>query len=205
MGQHKVDEGYQWSSVTLLQTPMGLIVREKFERFKLEAMSELVLRLTGGLMVAGSMLLWLVLPMEQATEQMISHGLLAAMCTAIGLIVYAYGTRGFRRQVALDTKLGSLTLTKININHQSRVSRTIQVDKIDSLFLRRPSGRPGFASLFVRVGGSKTPQLALTGETAELELVHQKLCELVQSKDNGLDPSYRRIRREARGLAPVRI
>ncbi len=198
-----IDEN--WSSVSLVQTGMGLIARERFERFKLEAMSELVLRLVGGLMVAFSLILWVILPMEPVTGQMVSHGLLAAMFTAIGLIVYAYGTRGFRRQVQLDAKNGTLSLTKINVNNQSRVARTIDVNTVESLFLRRPSGRPGFASLFVRVAGNTTPQLALTGETSELEVVHKILCELVQSRDNGLDPAYRRVQRDARSLATVRV
>ena len=172
-----------WSTVSLTATALGLTVRERFERFKVEAMSELVLRLAGGLMVAGSTLLWLVLPLGAGTDQIVSHSLLATLFTATGLVVYAYGTRGFRRQLSLDAKRGTLSLTKINMNDQGRVVRSIRLDEIESLYLRRPSGRAGFAALYVRVAGQDSPLLALTGATEELERIHEDLCEIIQTSE----------------------
>lgn len=170
----------EWKTVSLTATALGLTVRERFERFKIEAMSELVLRLVGGLMVAGSTMLWLVLPLGAETGQLVSHSLLAAIFTATGLIVYAYGTRGFRRQLSLDAKRGILSLTKINMNDQGRVARSIRINDIESLFLRRPGGRVAMASLYVRITGQDNPILALTGATEELEQIHQDLCEIIQ-------------------------
>lgn len=202
---HGGDFGGGWSSVSLHQTGMGLVARERLERFKLEAASELALRLLGGLLVATSTLLWVVLPMGLANDQMVPHAMLAAIFTAVGLAVYAYGSRGFRRQVSLDCKNRVLALTKINVNDQNRVARRIDVDAIESLFLRRSTKRSSFASLLVRVAGKPTPLVALTGDKAELEQVHKILCDLVQSEDNGLDLNYRRAKRQARSLAAVRI
>ncbi|MEQ9260516.1 MAG: hypothetical protein RIG84_15625 [Roseovarius sp.] len=182
MGQpENIYEG-EWSTVSLTTTALGLTAREQFERFKLEAMSELVLRLAGGLMVAGSTLLWLVLPMGTGTDQILPHSLLAALFTATGLVVYAYGTRGFRRQLSLDAKKGTLALTKINVNDQGRVARIIDLAQIESLFLRRPATRGGHAALYVRLIGNESPILALTGATAELQLIHQDLCEIIHGK-----------------------
>ncbi|MEL7282331.1 MAG: hypothetical protein AAFY35_09380 [Pseudomonadota bacterium] len=192
-------------SVSLYQTSMGLTASERLERFKLEAASELVLRLVGGLLVAGSTLLWLVLPMGLAGDQLVAHAMLAAIFTAVGLGVYAYGTRGFRRQLSFDGKRRVLSLTKVNVNDQVRVARKIDVDEIESVFVRRSAKRNGFASLVVRVAGKQAPVLALTGEKVELEQIHRILCDLVQTRDNGLDLNYRRAAREARSLAAVRI
>jgi len=171
----------EWSTVSLTQTPLGLTARERFERFKLEALSELALRLTGGLTVAASTILWLVLPLDTRGDQSLSHGLLAALCTAVGLALYAYGTRGFRRQLSLDSKRRTLALTKININEQGRVVRTIGLDDITSLYVQRPGTPLVQASLYVRVAGNDTPILALTGARAELEHVHRHLCDIVQT------------------------
>lgn len=179
----------EWNTVSLTATALGLTVRERFERFRIEAMSELVLRLVGGLMVAGSTMLWLVLPVGAGTEQIVSHSLLAALFTATGLIVYAYGTRGFRRQLSLDAKRGILSLTKINMNEQGRVARTIDIDDIASLFLRRPAGRVSHASLYVRVAGQENPILALTGATEELEQIHEDLCEIIQIRETHTRPA----------------
>lgn len=135
-------------------------------------------------MVAGSILLWLVLPFAAGTDQIVSHGLLATLFTATGLIVYAYGTRGFRRQLSVDSKRGTLALTKINMNEQGRVVRSIRLGEIESLFLRRPAARAGFASLFIRVTGQQNPVLALTGSTEELEQLHEDLCDIIQTSQS---------------------
>lgn len=183
MGQREhIYEG-DWSTVTLMRTPMGLTARERSNRFRLEAMSELVLRLAGGLAVAASTMLWLVLPMESGNDQALPHGMLAAICTATGLAVYAYGTRGFRRQMALDAKRGTLALTKINMNNRGRVVRSIDLGEIESLFLRRPSTPMGLASLCVRVAGHNTPLVALTGAQDELEKTHRHLCDIVHDNN----------------------
>ena len=169
-----------WNTVSLTSNALGLTARERFERFRLEAISELVLRLAGGLMVAGSTMLWLVLPINGSSDKIVSHGLLAALFTACGLLVYAFGTRGFRRQISLDAKNKILALTKININEHGRVMHNIDLDRIESLFLMRPAARMAHAALHVRVRGQPTPLLALTGETAELESVHRELCDIFQ-------------------------
>jgi len=170
----------EWDSVALTRTPLGLTAQERFERFRFEALSELALRLVGGVIVALSTILWLILPADTGSGQFLSHGLLAAVATATGLAVYAYGTRGFRRQISLDARRGTLALTKININNQSRVARRIDVREIESIFLRRPAA-PGLqASLCIRpAGGRHTPILALTGDKAELEKIHLHLCDMV--------------------------
>ncbi|MCZ7676640.1 MAG: hypothetical protein M5U35_13320 [Roseovarius sp.] len=178
----------EWDTISLTRTPLGLTARERFERFRMEAVSEMALRLTGGLMVAASTVLWLVLPEQSERGQFLSHGLLAAICSAVGLAVYAYGTRGFRRQLALDAKRGTLALTKINMNDRGRVMRTIGLDEIDSLFLRRPAAPLMQASLYVRVAGHHTPLLALTGDRADLEQIHRHLCDIVQ--DRGARPDF---------------
>lgn len=180
MGRFDNVYGGEWSTVSLTKTALGLTAQERSERFKLEAVSELVLRLTGGLMVAGSTMLWLILPLSGDREQLISHSALAALVTATGLIVYAYGTRGFRRQLSLDAKRRTLALTKVNMNDQGRVVRTIALDQIESLFLRRPAARLAQSALYVRAKGQENPLLALTGATEELERIHRSLCDSIQ-------------------------
>ena len=169
-----------WKTVSLTANALGFAARERFERFRLEALSELVLRLVGGMMVAGATMLWLILPLGQGSEQVISHGLLAGMVTAGGLFVYAFGTRGFRRQISLDAKRKTLMLTKININEQGRVVHSVGLDRIESLFLRRPATPGGHAALCVRLVDRNVPMIALTGETSELEHVHRDLCQTIR-------------------------
>lgn len=172
---------------TISQTSnaLGMTARERSERFRLEALAELALRLVGGLMVAGSTMLWLVLPLEEGSARLASHGSVAALFTAAGLFVYAFGTRGFRRQLALDARRKTLTLTKININGQGRIMRSIAPDRIESLFLRRPAPGAAYATLCVRLNDSDTPLVALAGDTGELEKLHRQLCDMIQRVRGG--------------------
>ncbi len=193
-----------WKTISLETDDSGLAARERYERFRLEAMSEVVLRLAGGLMVAGSMLLWLVLPANIAPGNTVSNGMLAAMFSAVGLFVFAYGTRGFRRQLALDADNATLTLTKININEQGRVQRSIDIDDIESLYLLRSKARGNYAGLYVRVRGTSAPLLALTGAREELELIHHDLFEILHGTGSDVTPlSAESQSRFARHLAPA--
>lgn len=183
----KVDGG-ELRTVSIKSSASGLTARERFERFKLEAMTEVVLRLAGGLMVLASVMLWFLLPVGKGTEQIMSYSALASICAAGGLVVFAYGTRGFRRQLILDTREGTLSLTKININEQARVARLIELEDIESVFLRRPQARNGFATLYVRVKGSSSPAIGLSGAMHELEKVHRELCDIIRATAPGHSP-----------------
>ena len=143
----KVESG-EWRTVSMRPTSVGLTARERFERFRIEAMTEIALRVVGILMVVGSIMLWFLVPMEDTTGRIASHSAVASMLAVTGLGVFFYGTRGFRRQLNLNVNEGTLSLTKININEQARVSRLIKIGEIDSVFLRRPAtpGGAGHAS-----------------------------------------------------------
>lgn len=190
--------GGTWRTVSMRPTAAGLTAGEKFDRFKLEAMTEVVLRIAGILMVMGSILLWFLLPLDEATGRVVTHSALASFMAAAGLGVFAYGTRGFRRQLSLDIEKGTLSLTKININDQARMSRTIDLGEIESVFLRRPEMRDGLATLLVRVHGTSAPAIALSGSMNEIETVHRQLCDVIRlSKGDEAEanPSLR-LRRE---------
>jgi len=193
----KVD-GSELRTVSLKSSASGLTARERFERFKLEAMTEVVLRLAGGLMVLASVMLWFLLPFDKGPEQIMSYSALASICAAGGLVVFAYGTRGFRRQLKLDTRDGTLSLTKININEQARVARLIDLEDIESVFLRRPQARGGFATLYVRVKGSSSPAIGLSGAMDELEQVHRELCDIIRATAGSQGPAAANFSRAPR-------
>lgn len=177
-------EGEKTSSLSMQKTKKGLVAGEKSERFKLEAFTELVCRAAGIIMIASSMLIWMLAPIDLETGRLASYGLVASIMVAVGLGVFAFGSRGFRRQVTLDMDKGTLSLTKINIRDQVRVAQEIDVGKIESVFLRRPEQVGGNATLLVRVSGTNSPAIALTGETHEVERVHEQLCDIMQSKSD---------------------
>lgn len=172
--------GSDMQSVEMKPTANGLVAGETRERYRNEALTELVLRGAGIAMVAGSLLMWFMLPVDVETGRIATLGGTASMMAAVGLGVFAFGTRGFRRQMTVDIDRGTLALTKINIRDQMRVAREIDLGKIESVFLRRPEKVDGVATLLVRVAGAQAPAIALTGTTAEVERVHRQLSHVMQ-------------------------
>ncbi|QFT94115.1 hypothetical protein FIU86_14790 [Roseovarius sp. THAF9] len=167
-------------TVDMTATAQGLVAGERFERFKVEAMTEMALRIAGIVMVMGSVTMWFFLPVDPETGRLAAHGMMASLMALAGLGVFVYGTRGFRRRMTLDMQAGKLTLTKINMHDQARVSRVLDLGAIESIFLRRPAHAGGMATLLVRVAGKSAPAIALSGEIHEIEEVHAELCAVLK-------------------------
>ncbi|MEM7074697.1 MAG: hypothetical protein AAF484_06395 [Pseudomonadota bacterium] len=172
-------------SVSLRATSHGLVAGETRGRFRREALTEIVLRAAGILMIAGSVLLWFLTPVSAADPRPAEYGTIAAIMAATGLGIFAFGSRGFRRQMTLDIDRGKLSLTKININDQVRVNHEIELGRIESVFLRRPAQPGGLATLLVRIAGAYSPAIALTGDTEEVERVHRELAHVIQLAKQG--------------------
>lgn len=164
-----------WHSLSLQNKGDGLIAGEKFERFKLEAVTELLLRVVGILMVCASIFMCVILPIHAGSQVLAVYSLTAACLAAGGLCVFTYGTRGFRRQVTLDLEAGELRLAKLNMHNQTRISRAVRFSDVNALFVERPSIPGGQAKLKLAVEGMKMHLIALSGETRDIEMVHSQL------------------------------
>lgn len=174
-------------TIEMQATMRGLVAGERFERFRLEALTEMVLRVVGIVMIMSSIAMWFFLPVDPTTGRLASFGLMASVMAAAGLGVFAFGTRGFRRRITLDMEAGTLTLTKINMHEQARVNHEIDLGAIESVFLRRSMQPGGIATLLVRVAGEDAPAIALSGGLHEVEDVHAQLCAVLRP-DTGAAP-----------------
>ncbi|SLN63532.1 hypothetical protein ROA7450_03329 [Roseovarius albus] len=174
----------------MFPSALGVTARERPERFRLEAITEVVLRLAGVLLIVGAIMVQALLP-DNATEQMVtSSRFLSLASVAVGLFIFAYGTRGFRHQLRLNIVQRTLELTRININDQGRISRTINIDDIESFYIVRPKVPNGVAKLYVRTQASGTPFFAIGGQLDEIERLHQEMCSsiAVAQKMGGMPP-----------------
>ncbi|MEM6482501.1 MAG: hypothetical protein AAF922_08705 [Pseudomonadota bacterium] len=172
-------DSIEMGSVELKSTAKGLVAGETSARFRAEVLSGRVLRLAGITMISGSIVMWFILPVDAETGRIASFGALASIMAALGLGVFAFGTRGIRRQMTLDIDRGTLALTKVNIRDQVRAAQEIDLGEIESVFLRRPEKTDGVATLLVRVAGAQFPTIALTGHTTEVERVHSQLSQVM--------------------------
>lgn len=166
----------KWQSVMVENSEFSLTAQERADRFRLEALTEITLRVFGILMIAAAFLLWILMSGQSVIEIGVSTGVMVAVLAATGLVIFAYGTRGFRRQMRFDRKRGTLSMTKVNINEQTRVERSIPVERIESMFIHRQAKNAATASLFVRIRGVFSPVCALSGDSDEIEALHRGLC-----------------------------
>lgn len=173
--------GDNWQSIVAQAAPLRLTAAERYERFKLEAMTEIALRVVGILAVAISLYVVFFEPFASVAGETRSNSILAAIFAATGLVVYAYGTRGFRREFKLDTSKKTLILTKINVRGRSRVSRTVDIDDIESIFARRPANAGDLTLLQIRVVNGSTPIAVLGGQFEELKALHHEMCGLINA------------------------
>ena len=168
------------ATIDMQPTKRGLVAGERLQRFKLEAVTEMALRVTGIVMIMSSIGMWFFLPVDPTTGRLASFGLMASGLAVAGLGVFAFGTRGFRRRMTLDLEAGTLTLAKINIHERARVNHEIDLGLIESVFLRRSDQPGGLATLLVRVAGQDAPAIALSGDLDEVEAVHAQICAVLK-------------------------
>jgi len=169
----------QFSSYTYSPIAGGFIAKERLDRFKAEAFTEIVLRSVGILMTVGP--IFFIVAILSVTKVLPApHALVAlAMCSAMGLLIYAYGSRGFRRQMSLDVTKGQISVTKINVNGNGRVETWFDLKDIKSIYVQRPEWKSGTAKLCLRAKGRTLPVTLISGGLHEVRLLQRILCETI--------------------------
>jgi len=102
-----------------------------------------------------------------------SAGLVAA-----GLLLYAFGTRGFRRQVIFNSSKATVTFGRINGRHDYRIKTELPLHDIVSMYVEKSKNGSGSAALMLRTARRQTPVTLLTGRDADLRRVHEEICQL---------------------------
>lgn len=172
----------QFSSYTYSPIAGGFIAKERLDRFKAEAVTEIVLRSVGFLLTVGP-IMFLVATLSVTRVLPAPHVLIAlAMCSAMGLLIYAYGSRGFRRQMTLDARKGQVSVTKINVNGNGRVETWFDLNDIKSIYVQRPEWKGGIATLCLRAKGRTLPVTLISGGLHEVRLLHRIFCETIAPK-----------------------
>lgn len=173
--------GTEWRSVSVRPAPSGLTARETFDRFKVERITELALRVAGIAMIAGAVLVWFLGDPRTDANATLGPGPLGSFMVVGGLAVFAFGKRRFRREISLDVDSGTLCLSKINMQDQARASQQIKLGDIESVFLRRAEAPRRQSTLLIRLAGQSAPVIGLSGNTREIESLHRQLCAVMRS------------------------
>lgn len=97
---------------------------------------------------------------------------------AAALVIYAYGTRGFRRQVIFDLSRNQVTFGRINSSESYRIKTDLSLNEISSIYVEKPKRRDGSTKLMMRAARRPLPVTLLTGHEADLRRLHDEICGL---------------------------
>ncbi|MDU8926326.1 hypothetical protein RXV86_02915 [Alisedimentitalea sp. MJ-SS2] len=103
----------------------------------------------------------------------------AAGLVALGLAFYAFGSRGFCRQVKVDLKENKIAFGRVNSNNVGRIKTEFSLDEIESLYVKRSEDEAGKAGLMLRKSGRHAPYVLLEGAAAELAPLHEGICDMI--------------------------
>lgn len=159
-----------WRSLSETAEHSGYRMREKSDRFSAETIAEAALVATGAVAILAAYLLWF-LPVGGG----ITKSFASALSIGLGLGLFAFGTRGFRRELRLDKGAGVLHLARLNGWNHARVRRTIALGRIESLFVQRSGERGAPAELRLRIKGMPGSIALLRGSRGDLETLHRRL------------------------------
>ena len=196
----------RWHSVRMAQSVHGYSVRETPDRFATDAMTELVCRSVGMvLVIAAYAQLLLPSPLLIGDPQTARAALLLAFSVA-GLAVYASATLGFRKQIKVDLTTRRLTLSKLNGRGNSRIALELPFADIESLYVKRPGERGGQAALYARKRGIPSTVCLLRGREGEISALHGRLCRELRvaiAEKSRRSEKARLFSRRAAGLIPA--
>lgn len=134
----------------------------------------------GFIMMLGGLLIGFLSPLPfhvwMFNGSLVSGGVLVAS----GLALYAFGTRGFRRQLIVDANRRELEFGRINSNGKCRIATVFGFDQVESIFVQKSSDAMGNTGLMMRVRGHSTPIMLIAGEEADLRGMHENICTMIK-------------------------
>lgn len=166
----------RWHSVRMSQTINGYTVSETPDRFAHEALTELVCRSVGIVLVIAAYAQLLLPSPILLGDPAMTKALLLIAFSATGLGVYAFATRGFRKQLKVDLTARRLSVSKLNGHGSTRISIEVPFGDVESLYVQRPDERGGQAILFARKSGIPSTVCLLRGRENEIAALHGRLC-----------------------------
>lgn len=164
-------------ALTIEDTAWGFVLRERKASERPIAWAEATLRLLGAALILAALGQWL-LPGTLLVGEVIAMKLgLSAVLVAVGAGLFWWARRGFLSEFHVDLAERELRVASRNARGLSRVQLRVPMIEVESVFVQRTKeiGMP--AHLFARLRGAPEALYIISAPEAELQLVHQRLCE----------------------------
>ncbi|MFY0692939.1 MAG: hypothetical protein JXR14_13585 [Paracoccaceae bacterium] len=170
----------KWQSLVSFPSALGYSVSEHPDRFKREAAVELLIRCIAILIVFGAYFQWFLPSLIMRGDPTVTKALLSIVFAGTGLGLYVIGSRGFLNEITLNLTKREIRIGKLNGQGRNRIARHIPLDRVESIFVKRPSERQAPATLYLRLVGKPRAIAILRGHQNEIEQLHMRLCHDIQ-------------------------
>lgn len=167
-------------SLERIDRPGGYVVYEAVHRFKLERLAENLLRLAGVGMILIGYLMWFIPSQVFGPGGLFAQMAVSAISMGLGILVYLFARRGFRRVVDLNFSARSVRLARLNARNRALIVRELPLSDVGSVYVRRSEVPGASVSLCMRLKHSDRSIEMLAGDRADIEAAHQQLCEDVR-------------------------
>ncbi|GAA6181428.1 MULTISPECIES: hypothetical protein [unclassified Shimia] len=163
---------------TLQSTPMdtGLCVRETDGEFRHNNNTETVLRFVGVLFILSAFVQWSFPDANFVGDPMLSKTLLSVAFALIGMAAYRFAIKGHRAEIRFDSKSKSIEIAALNRRDRTKGKRSLKLNEIKSIYVRRADMPQGKAALRIRLKSCSKEITAIRGSLAEIEAAHAVLC-----------------------------
>lgn len=144
-------------------------------RFHGEAKTEMVMCLVGiAAMSLGGILS--AAPVLASSGDLINEQWkVSTLFLAIGLFLFMFATRGFRKVINADLGLAELWYGRLNGFKKTRIHHHVRMDRIEKLTTQPCRGPFEFMSLNLHLNGRTNPIRLMTGRSGEIEHLRKRL------------------------------
>ena len=180
------------SRLTFLEIERGYAVSKVFEY---------CFMFLGLITMLGGLLIGYLSPLPFHVWMFSGSLLSGGVLVASGLALYAFGTRGFRRQLIVDANKSEVEFGRVNSNGKCRIATTVSFGQIESIFVKKASDAMGNTGMMMRVRGHNTPIMLLAGEESDLRGMHEQICALIKPAQKTITKPNRAKAKLFQGMA----
>ena len=167
-----------WTTVDVDNAGERFILEERSRLNARRHTAEIVVSLIVGSLFLGSYLLAILPDFTIAIPYSGVSTSLAVIFVALAL--YAFATRGHKRQVGFDKSKNMVWTCKLNSKGHARFVSYFPKANVRSVFIRRPEGGSKDAVLLARITGKNEPVTLLCGSQKDIEAAHFELCRVLR-------------------------
>jgi hypothetical protein len=180
----------RWASLDVTDTMDSFVLQERQKNDRARVLAEAALCFVAALLIFCAYL-QILFPHQFFGAAFVSVPMAFSISAiAIGLALYAFGTRGYVPELGVDKKRKEIWICKLNSKGRTRMKTRYSEQDIKSVIVKRPTDGAREATLFLRLKSTPEPIRLVHGDLGDIEAVHRVLCDIFRTEKSVPTPSF---------------